>query len=220
MPSTSIIFSGGELVILNPAERNFYRMTPETIAQLGQMLGQVNQQMAAAMQQMQQQLANLPPEQREMMERMMRDRMPNIGAMAQAAMPTMRVEQGGTGTAGDYDCTEYTVFADDQRVQEICAADFGDVPGSDEVEAVLGDMQSFFAGLREAMQSPALAGLQTNPFEIMDQIQGMPVRTRQYLNGTMQQELVLSSAESRSLEADLFEPPTGYTEQSLIPAQP
>jgi hypothetical protein len=217
---TSVIFKGGELLIINPEESNYYRMTPETFEQLGAALGQMNQQMSAVMQQMQQQLANLPPQQREMMERMMRSRMPNLGDLA--AVRTIRVEQGGSSTVGSYACTDYTIFANDERVQEICAADFASVPGSSEIAAVLSDMQTFFAGLREAMrQSPVLAGLQTNPFQIISQIQGMPVRTRQYRNDAVAQELVLSSAESTTVDAGLFAPPAAYSEQSFpIPEMP
>lgn len=218
-PATAMIFADQELLILNDAERSFYRITPETIEELGTMLGQVSAQVSAAMEQMQAQLANLPPQQREMMERMMRDRMPNMAAMTQAAAPTMRIEQGAGQQIGAYACTEYSIYADDALVQELCAADYSSVPGADDIASVFANVQGFFEGLRNAMP-PALAGMRNNPFDTMSQVEGFPVRTRTYVNGNLQQELVLSSAETRDIESSRFELPAGYTEQSLMPEMP
>jgi hypothetical protein len=214
-PATTMILADEELLILNEAEGGFYRLTPETIEELGQALGQVNDQLSAAMAQMQEQLANLPPQQREMMERMMRDRMPNMAAATEAP-PPMRVEQGAGQTVGGYACTDYSIYSGDTLIQEMCAADFSSVPGAQEVAGALENMQSFFAGLRDAMP-PALAGMRNNPFDVMTQVEGFPVRTRTYINGSLQQELVLSSAETRDLPASLFEVPAGLTERDLLP---
>jgi hypothetical protein len=214
--ATAMIFRDGEMLIVNPSQRSFYRLNEASMAELGASLGQVNEQVSAAMQQMQAQLANLPPEQREMMERMMKDRMPNLAAMAQAAAPTMRIEEGGRQSVGSYTCTDYTMFADDNKVQEMCAADYDDVPGAEDVAAALSSMQGFFQSLRDAVQSPLLSGMQ-NPFDLMTQIDGFPVRTRVYINGTMQQEMTLSNVEQRNIEASLFAVPAGYEERSLMP---
>jgi hypothetical protein len=210
-----MILAGEELLILNEAERSFYRLTPATIEELGQALGQVDDQLSAAMAEMQEQLANMPPQQREMMERMMRDRMPNMAAMTQAA-PAVRVERGGGQTVGGYACTDYSIYAGDTLIQELCAADFGSVPGGRDVAGALQSMQGFFEGLRNAMP-PALAGMRNNPFDAMTQVEGFPVRTRTYINGSLQQDLVLSSAETRDLPASLFEVPAGLTERDLMP---
>jgi hypothetical protein len=51
----------------------------------------------------------------------------------------------------------------------------------------------------------------------MTQIDGFPVRTRVYINGTMQQEMTLSNVEQRNIEASLFAVPAGYEERSLMP---
>lgn len=214
-PATTMILADEDLLILNEAEGSFYRITPATIEELGQALGQVNDQLSAAMEQMQAQLANLPPQQREMMERMMRDRMPNMAAMTEAA-PPVRIEQGGGQTVGGYACTDYSIYAGETLVQELCAADFDDVPGATEMAAVIGRMAGFFERLREAMP-PALQGMQNNPFDTMSQIEGFPVRTRTYVNGGLQQELVLSAAETRDLPASLFEVPANLTERDLLP---
>jgi len=214
---TTMIFRDGEMLIVDASQRSFYRLTEASMAELGAQLGQVNEQMSAAMQQMQAQLANLPPDQRAMMERMMKDRMPNLAAMTQAAAPTMRVEQGGSRNVGNYACTDYALYADDTKTQEICAADYDSVPGAQEVAGALGEMQGFFQSLRDAVSSPLLSGMQNNPFDLMTQVQGFPVSSRVYLNGNLQQELMLSGVEQRDIEASLFEVPAGYTERSMMP---
>lgn len=215
-PATTMIFAGNEMLILNDAERSYYRITPATLEELGEVLGRANEQMSAAMEQMEAQLENLPPEQREMMERMMRDRMPDLAAMTEQAAPTVRIEPGADADVGGYACTEYAVYTSETLTQELCAADYGSVPGADDVAAVLENMQGFFEQLRNAMP-PALRNMQNNPFDTMSQIDGFPVRSRIYVNGSVRQDVVLTSAETRDLAASQFEVPAGYAEQSLMP---
>jgi hypothetical protein len=64
---------------------------------------------------------------------------------------------------------------------------------------------------------PALAGLRNSPFDTMSRVEGLPVRTRTYVNGSVLREIVLSSVETRDIAKSHFEVPAGYTEQSLMP---
>lgn len=214
-PTSTMIFADDELLILNDEERSYYRITPESLEELSATLGQASEELDAAMEQMQAELANLPPEQREMAERMMRSRMPNMSAMTQAA-PTVRIERRAADTVNGYACTEHAVYVNDTLTQVLCAADYSTVPGAEGVAAAMEDMQGFLERLRGAMP-PALANLRSNPFDGMSRIEGFPVRTRTYVNDRVLQELVLSSAETRDIAEDRFEVPAGYAEQSLTP---
>jgi hypothetical protein len=83
---------------------------------------ELSAQMGDAMKQMEAELAKMPPEQRAMVEKMMKDRMP--GGMAEAGQeaPARRMEVGGTEQVGDYSCTLHTTYAGDEKVGEVCAA--------------------------------------------------------------------------------------------------
>src|SRR5262249_46358724 len=83
-----VIFDGDKqgLWLIQPGDNSYSEITQETIAGLGQMMGQANQQMSDAMKKMQEQMANMPPQQRAMMEQMMKGRgMAMPGATAPAA---------------------------------------------------------------------------------------------------------------------------------------
>jgi hypothetical protein len=207
-PASTVIFADGALLLLDDDERSYYRIT---LAALEELSGEFN----AAMEQMQAEFANLPPEQRAMMERMMRGRMPNMAAMMQAA-PAIRIEQGAADNVNGYSCVEHAVYVNDALTQVACAADYGSVPGAEDVAAVLEDMRGFFERLRGAMP-PVLAGPRNSPFDTMSRVEGLPVRTRTYVNGSVLQEIVLSSVETRDIAESRFEVPAGYTEQSLMP---
>lgn len=210
-PPTTMIFAEETLTIVDDAAQSYYRITAADLEQLGSAMSQAS----AMLEQMRSQLESLPPEQREMMERMMRDRMPDLGAATEPAA-AVRLEPRGRDTVAGYECTQYEVYVGDALTQALCAADYERVPGADEIEDMLERMQRFFAGFRDAMPA-GVAGMRGNPFDAMSRIGGIPVRSRIYVNGNVQQELVLSSAESRDIEPSRFDVPAGYTEQNLMP---
>lgn len=209
-PASTMIFADDAMLALNDEERSYYRITPEMLEELSATLGQAS----AQLEQMQEELANLPPAQREMAERMLRERMPNMSMMTQA--PTVRIERKAADTVNGYACIEHAIYVNDTLTQVLCAADYGSVPGADGVATVMEEMQRFMERLRGAMP-PALANLRSNPFDRMSRIEGFPVRTTTYVNGRVLQEIVLSSAETRDIAEELFEVPAGYAEQSLTP---
>ena len=102
-PSTTI-FRDETLFIVNHQDQTYHRMDKDSMTRM-------SSQMSEAMKQMEAQLANLPPEQRAMMERMMKGRMPGgmPGAMG-SDRPQRRIEVGGDEQVGEYSCTMYTVY--------------------------------------------------------------------------------------------------------------
>ncbi len=71
-------------------------------------------------------------------------------------------------------------------------------------------MAKFSSELLSSFRKGPLAGLAENPLEVMDQIEGFPVVSRLFENGTAVSETTLKSAEGQDLAEDLFEAPQGY----------
>ena len=83
-----------------------------------QMMQQMAQQMSGAMAQMEAAMKNVPPEQRAMMEKMMKGKMPQ----AAAAAPTTVYTAKGSGSVNGFSCTKYEGVRSGEKEAEVCAA--------------------------------------------------------------------------------------------------
>lgn len=203
----SVIFLGNVFIVLDHKDQS-YMVIDEA------MLNQVSSQVSAAMKQMEQELAGMPPEQRAMVEQMMKGRMQGMmpDATAQPAIAP-RVEVGGMGEWETYKCREHSVFLGPEKIQDICAARLGQVEGSEEIMAAFRGMAGYLKKMSESLPGPMAAGLAESPAGLMDQIDGFPVHTVQYENGEVSDETTLESVLEQDLEDDVFEAPGNYSRQ-------
>src|SRR5512144_778073 len=96
----SILFltdGGRDRMVILDKTKNTYQEIDE------QMMKQMGEQMSGAMAQMQAQLKNMPPEQRAMMEKMMKGKMPQAAAAAPKTVYTAK----GSGSVNGFSCTKY-----------------------------------------------------------------------------------------------------------------
>jgi len=203
----SMIFLGDEFLVLDHKKKNYVVMDDE-------MLEQVSTQISAAMQQMQAQLADLPPAQRAMVEEMMKGKMRGLMAQGDDPSPAPRVEAIGSGEWKSHPCDKYAVFEGMEKTQEICATDFQEIEGSEEMMQAFHNMAEFVTKLTESMPMGNGGGL--NPGELMDQINGFPVHTLEYENGVVTIEVLLESVAEQDIDENLFSVPTGYKKQDLL----
>ena len=201
----SMIFVGQEFIVVDHNAKTYILMDEAMVQEMGV---KVN----AAMEQMRAQLADMPPEQRAMVEQMMQGQMSEVMGSAAEAIPT-RVEQTGSGSWQSGSCTEYDVFEGDEKTQQICAAALSEVEGADEAMAAFKNMAKFMNSLAKSMPGPLGASMAENPMGLIDQIDGFPVRTVDYVDGQVSAETTLSSAADSDLDPSLFAIPEGYTQQ-------
>lgn len=198
--ATSIIFQGESMIVLDHNEQMYVVMDDAMLDQL-----------QAAMQQMQAQLAAMPPEQRAMVEQMMQGSMPGGGAQP----PAPRVESLGSDSWGDYSCTRYAVYEGDDKTQEICAAPLDDIPGGDDVMAALQGMVGFMDKIIAAMPPEIGNLIGDNPLGYMADIDGFPVQGLTFEGGEMTEESTLESVTEASLDPAIFSPPANYQAQDM-----
>jgi hypothetical protein len=107
-----IIFDAAAQVvrIIDPERKTYTEMTKTDVDRL-------SGQMAGAMAQIQEQMKNLPPEQRERMEAMMRGR--GVAGAIPAPVKT-EYRRNGTDKAGKWTCDKYDGYQNNQKVSEIC----------------------------------------------------------------------------------------------------
>jgi len=205
----SIIFRDETLWMVSHEEKSCQTIDKEAMEQLSAQIGGVMKQMEA-------ELAKLPPEQRAMMEEMMKSQMPAGMSGGGSAGPPRRIEVGAADKVGDYSCTLHTLFAGDEKVWEVCAATEKGLPdAASEALGAFRAMSRFAEQLRETLQQGPLAEMVSTPFHELDEVNGFPVRVRSFERGRVTSETTLKSITGKDLDADLFEVPDGYQVKNL-----
>lgn len=197
----TMIFLGKEFLYVDHADKSYMVMDEA-------MIDEMSAQMSDAMKEMEAQLAGMPPEQRAMVEQMMKGQMQGMMGQQGEKAPPPRVEATGSGEWKSGKCREYAVFEGSVKTQQLCAADLDDVDGSEEVIEGFRAMAAYITKMTESLPMRSDDGL--NPGELMDQIDGFPVHTIDYANGEVLRESLLDSVEERDLDEAMFRAPDGY----------
>lgn len=130
--ATVMFLTGGgreRMVLLDTAKKEYREIDQQTMSQM-------TQQMQGAMAQLNDRLKSLPPEQRAMMEKMMKGQMPP--GMGQVAKPEPVVYKSkGAGNVNGFACTLYEGVRGGEKVVDVCAAQ------PNQLKVTLADMQVF-----------------------------------------------------------------------------
>lgn len=191
----------GTVTTVQPEQQQYTVMTKEDLKAMGSAVQN-------AMKQMEAQLANLPPAQREQVRAMMKQR---LGAMMDSqgqAPKTEIVQTGQSKTVGGYGCSVVNIMVDGEQTGSACMAQW------DELDIASADRQTIESMLdfsREMMKQ--FGGMMPTHLAAMTQ-DGYPVQWENRSgNTTISGEL--KSVQGGSVSADLFQVPSGYTRRSL-----
>ncbi len=210
-----MIFRGDrrEMVVIDHEDKSFHVIDEATMQQIA---GQVSQ----AMSQMQEMLKSVPEEQRAMVEKMMKQRMPAEAQTPERPTSELR-KTGDTGDKAGYPCVKYDVLRDGRKVRELWVTDWDNIEGGREVVGAFEDMADFFKELLDSVPDFGQGGPSADSaFEHLKEIGGFPVVTREFDDdGSLEDESTLRSARRRTLDPAEFEPPAGYKRRSMMGPQ-
>ena len=180
-------------------------------AELEKMMGQVNEAMAK----MQEQMKNMPPQQRAMMEKMMGGRMKQ--AMGGVAEKPVYKRGDGSTQVGGHACDWYEGYRGDKMFAMLCAADWSefDLRASD--FAVFRKMADFLTKLAPGMADMARVG--ADDWQEQNMFPGVPVEQTIYLNGRPASKNTLEGVERGAIEDAVFQAPAGYKVRKGLPKQ-
>lgn len=202
-----------EMVMVDHEDKSYFVLDMETVKELAGDLGE-------AMNQIEEALANVPEGQRAALEKMMKERMPQL---SKAASPKSELAKTGErANQAGYACVKYEVSQDDRKVREMWVTDWDNVDGGEEVAGMFREMSGFLQEMLGAFQSAsgAMGGFVTriadNMFEHMAEIDGFPVVTREFEDGRLDSEATLTSTARRDLDPAAFEPPPGYEKRQMV----
>lgn len=207
-----VIYLGdsNELIIEDHANGTYTRIDQ---AALDQLAGQVS----AAMAQLDEMLAGLPEEQREMVLQMQQQAGMQIPGMSSGDEPVLEVRASGrTDTRAGYPVTEWELVEDGEVQRRMWVTPWSEIDGGDEARDALMGMVTFFDAFLAAMPPMPGGAMIQNPFSSIDQMGGMPVVTEELAaDGSLEVESEVTGVERRTLGADTFQPDPQFTEQPL-----
>jgi hypothetical protein len=173
--------------------------------------------MQEAMKEFEKQMEGMDPKQREMMVKMLKDKMPPGTALgSERPKPEFR-KTDKKETKGGYPCVRYDVYLGEEKSQELWVTEWNNIKGSKELVAVFQDMAAFYSEMLESLEEAAggLLGPDRNPMEEFANIDGFPVVSRAFSGGALQSETILKSVEERDLDPEIFEAPKGYKRRQM-----
>jgi hypothetical protein len=188
--------------MVNPAEKKYMRMTPETMKQMAA-------EMEAARAQLAEQMKSMPPEQRAQVEKMMADQMPG---------KTPKVEfrkAGGSATIGKWQCDKVEQLVNGEAQARLCVAKLSDLGLA---EGDLGVLQRFAVFMQQAAPQSAGSPAAMDP-KVLEKIVGYPAFAVGMEIPAANMKTTTQSVEQKTLPANLFEVPAGYQEETM-PASP
>ena len=212
-----MIFRGDKqtMWIVAPDRRSYQELTKEQVDRFGEQMGG---RMAEMRQQMQEQLKNMPPERRKMVEQMMKSRM---GGMLMAAAPTSKTEYSLVASGqqvNQWTCDKYEGVRDGEKQREIWTVPPEEVGFEASDFQVMKQMSEFIKGLSQFGGGQAE---QQTPFRVGaggegQDFSGVPVRQIDYRAGRPSSRSELKEVRREDFDAELFEVPAGFKKQQMF----
>lgn len=204
-----------EMVVVDNGEKSYMVMDEETMEALA---GQVS----GAMAQVQEALKNVPAEQRAMVEKMMKERMPQMNQQASGPKSELR-RTGDRETKNGYPCVKYEIVVGDRVTQTLWVTPWDKVKGGAEAQEAFLGMANFFKGFMDSLAESGMPGLGQEAFNVYShftEIDGFPVVTQQFgADGSLEDESALRASVRRTIDPADFEPPAGYKRRQMMPTQ-
>jgi hypothetical protein len=207
-PQTSgpahVIFRGDREVlwVVDDEKKEYMEIDREAAEELG---GTVK----SALSQMEEQLAKLPPEQRKMVEEMMRDNPAMAGQVGAAAPAREARKTDETRTIHGFPCTRWDLYVGEAKEAELWVTPYGEVGLEKSDFAAFTSMAEFFQGLLEAVGDIPGAGelARQNPMDTISLIDGFPVLAHHLRGGEVESEMEYESVKKGEVPASVFEVP-------------
>jgi hypothetical protein len=206
--------TGGDdknIVIIFREDKNLFWMVDMSKKEYREMTKEDVKQMKAkideGMKQIEEQMKNLPPEQRKMMEQMMPAHM-NIKKIERPVFTKKDTDI----MIKNWNCAHYVGEVNGQKRQEVWTTDWDQLGIAADELKVFRDMGQFFSSLAPDM---------TDVFKIGDKeweknggFAGMPVKSINFEEGKISSEFEITEISKKDFSASLFDVPAGFEKVS------
>jgi hypothetical protein len=169
------VFKNDAVYVVDTQAKSYRVFDKKAAAEMADKVG-------AAMEKMKARMANMPPQQRAVMEQMLAKR---GGAMGQAKNVYDAVSTGQSMSVGGRSCRVWNETENGKLDKQLCVVPFSELPGSDELLAVMQKMGKVFEGLRQQLGGSTTGGWIESRLALAQKINGFPVSTRDYVDGKL-----------------------------------
>ena len=210
--SARLVFTDkdGVLRFIDDGEKMYFDMDEQTINSLGAAA-------SSMMAEMEQQLSQLPPEQRRMAEEMLKGRSGGGAQPNDKAKPKTEYKwTTDKKTVLGYECTRVEIVEGGVKSAEYCAAKSKDFKISEGERKTILAMQKLIEGFASVVSS--MGGqddVQTRAFQWDTSVDGYPLITRCFEDGQVTLDLQLEAFDRKPIAAALFDVPAEYRKQTL-----
>ena len=200
-------------VFLNKGDKSYTEMTREDAKRIGGAIESARKQMQA-------QLAKMPPEQRKVVEQAMAgmgtEALMKAPPPKTAIEPAKAVANGTTDKVADRACKGFDVTRGGKKIAEACVASWGDLGISAKDVGGLRKMTLF---QQQMMADVNFEGMKAAPgaeaFEVIDQIDGFPLRVKTLGGGKGATGMRVTKIERKDVDPKLFDVPQGWTKNDI-----
>jgi hypothetical protein len=205
-----MLYKGSEetLYIADLKKGSYMKLSKQ---QLEQMMNQVGDQMAQMKAMMEEQLKNVPPEQRAMVEKMMMGKMGNMGGSEPEKIVYRKVSSGET--IGKWKCDKYEQFQGEKKLADVWTTDSNALGMSLDDFSVFKELADMLTGLTSKIGS---AFPQIGPAIVVEgQYTGLPVQRISYDNGKPFQRHEVEEVAQMDFDSSIFALPDGLREEKM-----
>jgi hypothetical protein len=165
---------------VSSVNRQYMEIDRAALAEMAESVTRMQKQMAPQMAKMREQLKNMPPEQRAMIEQQMGGRV-DLGAMEAKPVAEVTTVKRGSDKIAGFKCQRYDVMNDAQRVADVCVATSADAGMSKADFSTVSTATKFMRDMAAGAQKMS-AGMGA-PQMSMGDVEGVPVATRDLRTG-------------------------------------
>jgi Domain of unknown function (DUF4412) len=199
------IYKDKIVYIVEMDEKRYTTLDREGIERLSGQISEARKQMQARM-------ANMPPEQRAMVEKMM-------GSMASSTAETPRVVKATarTESAAGQSCKVWEVTVDGKKEEELCVVAPSALPGGTEMMTTMRELGDLFKSFMQSLDKAGGNNAINDAWRDLQTVNGIPIITRMFDEGKATHEIRLTTVRSESVPASSFTVPAGFKQRTLDP---
>ena len=187
---------------INSKDKTYMEMTKQD-------LQKIKEHMDGAMAMMQEQMKNMPPEQRKMMEQMMQNKRP----AAKPEVSKMAYKKVASGEKiNQWTCDKYEGVSKGTDKEELWTTDWQQLGITPEDLKVIQGMGEFFAEFSQ--RQPFLLKIGSKESEQEPGYAGLPIRTIHYSGTQVRHKTDIKEIRRQDLSASLFELPSGLQKKA------
>jgi hypothetical protein len=202
-----------EIIIVDHAQETYMTLDRETLEGLAGMMSDAMRQMEAA-------LANVPAEQRAMIEEMMQGQMSALGGGEPKSVREIS-NTGDSGKVGGVSCSWKEITRDGELDLKVCVSDWEAIDKGEDLLAAFRDMEAFYSSMLDTLSSaggPMAAmteGFEQGFMSEMVLADGFPLMTEDYEDGEITRSSRYLGSQSVEVSAEDFAAPSGYRRNEL-----